>query len=157
MIAGLMRETVTRMIDLLVRKVSLDRLATPVQPSPLERGLHRFFRSSRSSHLFCFASKRWAMRWRAMPRERALFLRLSRVFVACANWVQSERLFTLLIALGFARAGTLAGSFCACLGVLQCLRIFLFLSWRVGPLVARDCLRNLTLFLPVEFVLLLLK
>jgi len=30
-------------------------------------------------------------------------------------------------------------------GVLQCLRILLFLPWRVGSLVARDCLWNLTL------------
>jgi len=56
----------------------------------------------------------------------------------------------LLFALRFARAGTLAGTFHTRLGVLLwvllclCLGILLFLAWRVGSLVARDCLRDLT-------------
>jgi hypothetical protein len=56
----------------------------------------------------------------------------------------------LLFALRFARAGTLAGTFYTLLGVLLwvllclCLGILLSLAWRVGSLVARDCLRDLT-------------
>jgi len=53
------------------------RLATPARPSPPYIAF--------STLLTCFASKRWAMRWRPMPRERALFLRLSRSIVA--KWV----------------------------------------------------------------------
>jgi hypothetical protein len=46
--------------------------------------------------------------------------------------------------------GILAGTFYTLLGVLLwvllclCLGVLLFLVWRVGSLVARDCLRDLT-------------
>jgi hypothetical protein len=61
----------------------------------------------------------------------------------------------LLFALGFARAGTLAGTFYTLLGVLLgvllclcrlclCLWVLLFLAWCVGSLTSRDCLRDLT-------------